>query len=189
MNAIFISLLLYRIMKDFNLPQVNSVAPMSLASHNDFVAHHKTSYPFSQTAPIPVFHKIVLHAADRVSGSVTQANFHINLQNPLPKNAVLCVKDFMPIYEDEIDTPEENKNYIVALPQLLAKNSYQTSTQNSSDILFVGKNIYNNQVVAGTAGVPIADTMFFSNKQITINIGTNATITDWVLILIVYAYE
>ena len=174
-------------MKNFNLPQINSVAPMSLASQNDFVAHNKTSYPFSNTAPIPVFHKIVLQAGDRVSGSVTEANFHINLPNPLPNNAVLCVKDFVPLYAT--NTVEENKNYLVYLPQLLAKNSYQTLGNGATDLLFVGKNSYNNPVYAGSAGVPITDTSFFTNKQITIKVASNATITDWVLILMAYSYE
>lgn len=175
-------------MKDFNLPQVNSVAPMSLASQNDFVAHQKgSSYPFKETPPIPVFHKVVLQAGDRVSGSVTEAKFNIRIPNPLPKNTILCVKDFVPLYAT--NTVEENKNYLVYLPQLLAKNSYQTLDNNATDLLFVGKNSYNNPVYAGSAGVPITDTNFFNNKQITIKVSSNATITDWVLILIAYSYE
>ena len=169
-----------------NISTINSVAPMALSSQQDFVSHQKSNYPFVQTAPIPEFYKIVLHTADRVSGSATEANFLVNLPNPLPKNAVLCVKDFIPLYAT--NTVEENKNYLVYLPQLLAKNSYHTLTNGETDLLFVGKNAYVNPVYAGSAGVSITDRYFFTNKQITIKVLSNATITDWVLILYIYAY-
>lgn len=174
-------------MKDFNLPQVNSVAPMSLASQNDFVAHQKTTYPFSNTAPIPVFHKIVLSASDAVSGDVNTANFYVTLPNPLPHNAVLCVKDFIPFYDPA--TVDSAKNYVVRLPQLLAKNSYQSDDNAGTDVLFVGKNEYYNPVYAGSAGVPITDNHFFNNKMITIKVGTLATLTNWTLIMYIYSYE
>lgn len=173
--------------KEFNLPQVNPVAPMAVQSQQDFVAHQKTTYPFKETPPVPTFYKLVLQAGDRISGSVTEANFFVNLPNPLPKNAVLCVKDFIPLYAS--NTTEENKNYLVYLPQLLAKNSYQTVNNGATDLLFVGKNAYNNHVYGGSAGVPIVDSHFFTNKQITIKVASNATISDWVLVLYIYSYE
>ena len=170
-----------------NISTINSVAPMSLQSQQDFVAHQKTSYPFIETQPIPKFYKIVLQAADRVAGAVNEAKFNINIANPLPKNAVLCVKDFIPLYAQ--NTHEENKNYLVYLPELLANNSYQAINNGETDILFVGKNAYVNPVYAGSFGVPITNQYFFNNKQITIKVASNATITDWVLVLVIYAYE
>jgi hypothetical protein len=188
MNTIFISLLLYRIMKDFNLPQVNSVAPMSLASHNDFVAHQKTTYPFSNTAPIPTFFQICLTSSERISGDAKNANFFVKLDKPLPTNAVLCVKDFTILYDE--DTLDENKTFIVTLPQLLAKNSYMSYTNGASDFLCAGSgSSYHNDVNIGSAGVTITDAHFFNNKNITINIKSNADIDDWVLIMYLYGYE
>lgn len=170
-----------------NISQINSVAPMAVQSQQDFSTHQKTSFPFTETQAIPKFYKIVLQAADRVAGDITNATFNVNLPNPLPKNAVLCVKDFVFFATSTI--LEYKKPYVVRMPQLLAENSYQSDTNSSSDILFVGKEAYCNQVVAGTAGVPIQNPYFFNNRQITIKVDTLTDIVNWTLVLIIYAYE
>ena len=174
-------------MKDFNLPQVNSIAPMSLASANDFVAHNKTSYPFAATPPIPKFYKIVLTGHEKVSGDITSAKFNVHLPAPLPSNAVLCVKDFIIMYDEA--TTDTEKNYVVRMPELLATNSYQSLSNGASDVLCAGHGSYSNQIHAGCAGISIHDANFFNNKQITINVSTVATIDDFVIILYIYGYE
>lgn len=176
-------------MKDFNLPQVNSVAPMSLASQNDFVAHQKgSSYPFKETPPIPTFFQICLTCNERVSGDEKNANFFVKLDKQLPPNAVLCVKDFTVLYGE--GTLDADKNYVITLPQMLAKNSYMSFTNGASDFLCAGNGgSYHNDVNIGTAGVTITDANFFNNRNITINIKSTAEIDDWVLIMYIYGYE
>lgn len=170
-----------------NISTINSVAPMSLQSQQDFVAHQKTSYPFVPTPPIPRFYKIVLTGHEKIAGDIANAKFNVKLPTPLPPNAVLCVKDFTIMYD--IDTLETEKNYVVRMPELLARDSYQSLNNGASDVLCAGYNSYTQQVYAGCAGITINDANFFNNKQITISIDTVATIDDFVLVLYIYAYE
>lgn len=61
--------------KDFNLPQVNSVAPMALQSYDDFVGHDKTTYPFKASSKLTPVFKVVLNS---LSASVVNNTYTFN---------------------------------------------------------------------------------------------------------------
>lgn len=61
--------------QDFNLPQINSVAPMALQSQQDFVAHDKTEYPFKVSAKLTPVFKLVLNS---LSASVVNNTYTFN---------------------------------------------------------------------------------------------------------------
>ena len=173
-----------------NLSQFNPVAPPMAIAQNDFMAHDKTSYPFKRTDDFPKFYKIVLSSTDKVSGTNASANFLINLPTPLPKNAVLCVKDFACRF-----LAGSTYTCIVSIPQLLAPNSYQSSNNGASDILLttIGSQSFSNDLQVGSVGVPITNPNFFTNKLITVNVDcletTAESLGNWILMLYNYGYD
>lgn len=75
---IYIIIHIHTMKKDFNLPQVNSVAPMALQSYDDFVGHDKTAYPFKPTSKLTPVFKVVLNS---LSASVVNNNYTFNNLN------------------------------------------------------------------------------------------------------------
>lgn len=61
--------------QDFNLPQINSVAPKALTSYEDFVAHDKTEYPFKASSKLTPVFKLVLNS---LSASVVNNTYTFN---------------------------------------------------------------------------------------------------------------
>lgn len=64
--------------KDFNLPQFAPVAPMALASQNDFVARDKAEYPFKPSKALSPVFKVVLNSQ---SASVINNTYFFNNVN------------------------------------------------------------------------------------------------------------
>lgn len=128
-----------------NISQVNPVAPLAMEA--EFKTHHKTSYPFNAEPKRPKCVKVMLNSGDRQSGTLTSAQFKINLPTEFQNKRLNLVVDSFVVSS----TPNSVTNlslypYYIRILEYRNPHSYTSSTGNTSGkiLLTTGTSYFNN---------------------------------------------
>ena len=159
---------------DKNLSQINSSAPMAIASQNDFVAHDKQAYPLQ-----PVYPgirkkgrcvKVILNSGDRQTGSsLTSAKFLVNLPTEFIAKRLNLIVDSLIVST----APNSVSNlslypYYIRIPEYRNHLSYNSTTGTTSGmILLTTGTQYQNNSPRETGGGTLIDPTLFQ-RPITI---------------------
>jgi hypothetical protein len=119
---------------DYNLPQINSVAPMALQSQQDFVAHDKTSYPFKATSKLSPVFKVVLNSASATVVNNTYTFNNVNFYDVTGK-ILRCGIASLISNGNIVGTSVFN----IHLNPLVQMRTYDTLTRGITDRIFTGR--------------------------------------------------
>lgn len=166
--------------------KVNPSIPMSqFQNFKEF--NERRSKPFKMTPDYSHYHKIILRSGNKISGTNTDAMFNVTLPNDFFNSAVLNVETF--VANGSVDLTDTS--YSIHIPQLLQPKSYDTITNNLSDVVLVNiGQSFQNPATTSSLGVPITDPSFFNHKMLNVRFkdtaGNLASIGDWIMVLTIY---
>lgn len=151
-----------------NISSINPVAPMAMEA--EFKTHHKTSYPFNAEPKRPKCVKVLLNSGDRQSGTLTSAQFKINLPpNFQNKRLNLVVDSFVVSSAPNSVSNLSLYPYYIRILEYKNPYSYTSSTGNTSGkfLLTTGTSYFNN-TPRDVGGNTVVDTTLF-DRPITID--------------------
>ena len=139
--------------------------------------HLQESLIFPPEKPIQPFikpYRLILHSADRDSGTTDNATFFVDFKDPDMMNAktfMMCVESF--ILQNTVTTTISNKMYYVRMGNL-SRSMCQGKTLPKDVIQTVYGNTYQNPCpMASSLGVSIVDKSFLQNNNFNIYFTNN----------------
>jgi hypothetical protein len=155
--------------KLYNIAQVNPVAPLAMEA--EFKTHHKTTYPFNAEPKRAKCVKIMLNSNERQSGSLTSAQFKVNLPTEFQNKRLNLVVDAFVVGS----APNSVSNlslypYWIRIAEVRNPFSYSSMTGTTSGIILLttGASYFNNTPRESGGSTVISPTLF--DRPITIEI-------------------
>jgi hypothetical protein len=154
--------------------------------------------PVKPTYKYPKVYRVTLNSADRISGTISNATFKVNLPVSVKDYKCMMFVEFF-AFNDESNSSLTNLDryfYNIHLRELSQPNTYYTKTSNITNIILTAKGRYHaSYPTTDTLGFPMTNKTMFENNTINIYFSSDA-ITDgilasqqWTMVLVIHEHD